>query len=172
MTLYDVDLEAANLGPLKKGVDGLGYALAVEVGKRMESGMGMSVTPRAGLVWSKVDMDDFTQQAGVRPRISVEDADSLAARVGVMLETAAGSQDAPGRMFGTLDVEHEFSDETSVNVAGNRLETTVEPTGVRLGLGGTFRLGEDLSLRAVAGYTMSSGGRNDFGGGVELGLRF
>ena len=97
-----------------------------------------------------------------------------------MVGRAVGSEDAPERVFGSVDVEHEFKDETSVNVGGAPLETTAKATGARLGLGGEFamREGGEFAMRegvvprARADYTRSGGDTNEYGGGVELNLRF
>ena len=106
-----------------------------------------------------------------------------------MVDRAVGSEEAPGRVFGSVDVEHEFKDlkfrdsryfesrnlskdETSVNVGGAPLETTAKATGARLGLGGEFAMREGVVPRARADYTRSGGDTNEYGGGVELNLRF
>ena len=170
VTWYDVDVESALRRSLKKGAEGMGYALGVEVGRSMTVRDGVSVTPRGGLLWSKVSLDDFTDPMGTR--VSVKDADSLVGRVGLMVDRAVGSEDAPGRVFGSVDVEHEFKDETSVNVPDKLLETTARSSGVRLGLGGELTMREGVVLRLRADYTTMGGGTNEYGGGVELNLRF
>ena len=170
VTWYDVDVESALRRSLKKDARGRGYVLGVEVGRRMSVMDGVSVTPRGGLRWSKVDMDDFTDLMDTR--VSVEDADSLVGRVGLMVDRAVGSEEAPGRVFGSVDVEHEFKDETSVDVLGTTLKTTARSSGVRLGLGGEFTMREGVVLRARVNYTRSGGDTNEYGGGVELNLRF
>ena len=171
-TWYDAELDSATGSRLVDEVDGRGYALGLDVGNRMVMGEDLVVTPRAGLAWSKVDWDDFMDEVGSGAKVSVRDARSTKGRVGVMVDTAVGSEDAPGRVFGSVDVEHEFSDETSVDVSGDLLETTVKPTGVRLGLGGEFSLSEGAVLRARVNYTTSGGDTSEYGGGLELNLRF
>ena len=171
VTWYDVDVDSATGRSLKKDASGRGYALGVEAGRRMSVMDGVSVTPRGGLVWSKVSLDDFTDSLG--PRVSVKDADSLVGRVGLMVDRAVGSEEAPGRVFGSVDVEHEFKDETSVNVPGSPLlKTTARSTGVRLGFGGEFGVDEGVVLRVRADYTTSGGDTNEYGAGVQLNLRF
>ena len=101
----------------------------------------------------------------------MKDARSMKGRLGVAMERATGPEES-SRVFGSLDVEHEFSDETEVVVSGNKLGTKLRKTAVRLGLGGVFNLGEDVSLRASANYTTSGGNTDEYGGGVELNLRF
>ena len=89
-----------------------------------------------------------------------------------MVDRAVGSEEAPGRVFGSVDVEYEFKDETSVNVGGAPLETTAKATGARLGLGGEFAMRKGVVPRARVSYTRSGGDTNEYGGGVELNLRF
>ena len=171
VTWYDVDPSSSSGRALKDGAKGRGHALGVEAGRTMALGDGVSLTPRIGLAWSRVSLDDFTDARLARDsRVSMEDADSLAGRVGVM--TAAGSEDAPGRVFASADVEHEFKEETSVNVAGARLETSARSTAVRLGVGGEFSVGEGVVLRARVDWATSGGDTSEYGGGVELNLRF
>ena len=175
VTLYDVDVESYTHGKMsKKDVYGAGYGLGVDVGRRMGVG-GMMVTPRAGVEWSKVELDDFVDMepaGGRRARVSVEEADSVKGRVGVMMETEVGSGETWGRLFASLDVEREFSDETEVKVGGELLKTEVRPTALRLGLGGAFAVDEDVVVRATGGYRASGSGTSGYGGGLELQVRF
>ena len=179
-TWYEVGVDSADpkRRPLVKEADGLGYAMGVEAGQRMAMGEDLVVTPRVALVWSKVKVDDFTDTVGDDgARVSVEDAHSARGRLGVLVEMEAGMGERSGRLFGSLDVEQEFSDETQVNVGAtslteNVLKTEVRPTTLRLGVGGVLGLGEDMMLRGTAGYETSGSGTSGYGGGLELNLRF
>ena len=176
VTLYDVDVESYRHGKMpKKDVGGTGYGLGVDVGKRTPVGRTF-VTPRAGVAWSKVALDDFTDMETdgdpSRVRVSVGDASSVKGRLGVMVETEVGSGESSGRLFGSLDVEREFSDETEVKVGGEMLKTEVRPTAVRLGAGGVFEMDENVVVRATAGYRTSGSGTSGYGGGLELHVRF
>ncbi len=175
LTLYDVGVESYTHGKLlKKDVDGAGYALGVEVGARMPVGRAL-VTPRGGLSWSKAGLDDFMDMeamGGRRARVSVEGARSVKGRVGVMVETELGMGGSSGRVYGSLDVERELSDETEVKVGGRLLETEVRPASVHLGAGGVFEVGENVVLKATAGYRTSGSGTSGYGGGLELHVRF
>ena len=169
VTLYDVDVESYTHGKMsKKDVYGAGYVLGVDVGRRMAVG-GMMVTPRAGVAWSKVELDDFVDMepaGGPRASVSVEEADSVKGRVGVMMETEVGSGETWGRLFASLDVEREFTEETEVKVGGELLKTEVRPTAVRVGLGGAFAVAEDVVVRGTAGFRTSGSGTSGYGGGL------
>ncbi len=173
MTAYEVEVESYTHGKMtKEDVSGAGYALGVDVGRRMPVG-GMFVTPRAGLVWSKVDLSDFMDMeraGGPRARVAQEDASSVKGRLGVMLKTEMGS--GGSAVFGALDVEREFSDETAVKVGEETLKTEVQPIAVRLGLGGAFKVDENTLLRATAGYRTSGSGITEYSGGLELQVQF
>ena len=177
VTLYDVDVESYTHGKMpKKDVYGAGYGLGVDVGRRMAVG-GMTVTPRAGVEWSKVELDEFVDMERAdspeaRARVSVEEADSVKGRLGVMVEAEVGSGETSGRLFGSLDVEREFSEETEVKVGRELLKTEVRPTAVRLGLGGAFAVDEDVVVRVTWGYRTSGSGTSGYGGGLELQVRF
>ena len=177
VTRYDVGFESNMHGELlDNDVSGVGYALGVEGGKRMAVG-GTFVTPRAGLAWSDVDLGDFTdmETAGAperRSRVSVQDARSVKGRAGVTVEKEMGMGAVPGLLFGSLDVEREFSDETEVQVGEQMLKTQVRPTAVSLGAGAVFDVRENVLLRAVAGYRTSGGGTSGYRGGLELQVRF
>ena len=175
LTLYDVGVESYTHGELlKKDVDGAGYALSVDVGARMPVGRVL-VTPRGGLSWSKAGLDDFLDMeaaGGPRAPVSVEGARSVKGRLGVMVETELGLGGSSGRLFGSLDVERELSDETEVKVGGQLLETEVRPASVRVGAGGVFEVDENVVVRATAGYRTSGSGTSGYGGGLELHVRF
>ncbi len=178
-TWYEVGVDHRESGVLVKEADGLGYAMEVEAGRGMAMGGGLVVTPRVGLAWSKVGMDDFTftSKVGTQETVSVEDAHSARGRLGVLVEAEVGMGERSGRLFGSLDVEQEFSDETRVDVGAtslteNALKTEVRPTTLRLGVGGMLGLGEDMVLRGTAGYETSGSGTSEYGVGVQLNARF
>ena len=174
-TWYDADLKSYTHGRLlKKEASGAGYALGVDVGRRMVLGE-LLVTPRVGLAWSRVDFLDFIDletMGGARAEVSVEDAVSMQGRLGMMVERELGMGATSGHVFGSLDVEQEFSDETEVKVGGETLKTEARPTGVRLGLGGEFAVNEDVLLRATGGWQTSGSGTSGYGGGLEVRVRF
>ena len=175
VTWYDVDVESATGRSLKKGAGGMGYALGVEVGRRMPVADDVFLTPHGGLLWSKVDMDDFTDSR-LGTRVSVEDADSLRAALGVSVEKVLDGDGGSGsRLFGSLDVEQEFKEETAVKVQGSSLKASAEKTRFRLGIGGVHAWDEGrYALQGSLGYTARGGGgdNRDVGGGLSFVMRF
>ena len=176
MTWYEADLTSSRRGVLRKDVSGLGHALGVEAGRRMElEGLpaGMVLIPRVGLVHSQVSMDAFSDVTGAR--VTVDDARSLKGRAGVDVEAKPGGA-AGSRVFGSVEVEHELSTERKVRVSGTgaarELESEAEATWLRLGLNGVHTWEEGrYTVQGGVGYA-TSGDSHELGGGVSLNLRF
>ena len=166
-TRFDVDM-TSGLGRRLKESDGSGWALGLEAGRSMTLNSGLSVTPNLGLVWSQASMDTFTDAYGGH-RVSMDDAESLVGRLGV---AAMAETDGGPRLFGSLDVTHEFSEETEVMVSGTRLAASAETTGVRVGVGGLFDLGNGTSLRGSADYMSSGADNSAYGAGLSMTMSF
>ena len=170
-TWYETDFSSSIRGPLKDGVKGSGWALGVETGRRVASGMdGVALVPRAGLVHSRVSLDDFVD--AVDARMSLEEGRSLKGRLGVGVEMKPhGSPES--RLFGSLDVEHEFKDETKVEVSGTELESTAQATWLRLGLNGAHSWNDGrVALQGGVSYAEGGGGNSEIGGALALKVRF
>ncbi len=178
---HDIDTNSSERGTLKSDFTGMGYGVDVEGGRRVAvKGMdGVTLTPRGGLSWSSVDIDDFDDLAGIQDggRVSPGSATSLKGRLGVLAETGFGGTGArEGRLFASLDVEHEFSSDRDVTASGTKLSSEAEATW------GRFRLGGTMSWNSVVGMVTFSGegfyasagdeDNHDFGGGVGFDVRF
>ena len=168
-TRYEADLTSAvhRRRALASDVSGTGYALSVEVGRRMAMAK-FSVTPRAGIAWSRVALDDFTDLV-TSTAVSVERAESLSGRIGAAMEASLGED---SRVFAALDVRHAFSIDMETVVEEEALKTATERTSVRFGLGGSFDLDDAASLRVSAGYAADGGGNRELEGGLNLTFRF
>ena len=171
-TWYEAALSATGRGVLKTDVPGRGHALGVEVGRRVtleRLPAGLVLTPRAGLVHSRVSMGGFTDAVGAR--VSVEDGRSLKGRAGMAVEMEPGGAWG-SRVFGTVDVEHEFSRDTKVVVSGTELKSEAEATWLRLGLNGVHAWDEGRSTVQGGVSYATGGGGHELGGGVSLSVRF
>ena len=169
-TWYEMDLKSPmHVEPLKAGVKGRGQAAGVEMGWHVPVIDGLWVTPRAGVAWSEVSLEDFTDEAGGGAEVSVGEAESLKGRAGLGVEarTSEGT-----RLFGSVDAIREFSEETEVVVSGTTLKASARKTTVRVGLGGSFDLGRSAALRGAAGYMMGGNDNNEFDGELSLSMRF
>ncbi len=172
---FDITMVSANsaVGAITSTGGGNGLALGVEVGQPMSMG-GLTVIPRGGLSWSSVDLDAFDEPTTIdgAGRVTPDKEQSVQGRVGVLAEL--GPKDANGRLYASLDLEHEFSSKHAVMVAGTRLTTEVKPTWVRLGVGGVMSLGsgDTTQLTGDAFYATAGSDNADFGGGLSVTFRF
>ena len=170
-TRYDVKLTSKQGRTLKDGAKGTGYALAVEAGRAVAVGDGVTLTPRAGFVWSRVSLNDFADSREATA-VSMKDAESLTGRAGVRADIAP---DGAGGLlvFGSAEATHEFSGDTETRVAGTALKSSPETTGARFALGVAHGWGEDrFALQAAASYATGGGDGEGFGGGLSLSVRF
>ena len=170
LTSYKADFHSSSRGMLKEEVSGRGHALGLEVGYRapMPEMGGVVLTPRAGVVHSRVELDNFTDAVGAR--VHMEDAKSLKGRVGLVVE--AEPDGSPHRLSGSLDVEHEFEDDPKVRMTLADLEPKAEATWVRLGVDGS-RAWSDGRHTLSGGLSYAIGGDSDeFGGAVSWKMRF
>ncbi len=174
LTRYEVDLKSAVRGALKDGVKGQGFAVGVEAGQRMGMERDMFLTPRVGLTWSKVALDDFAEEVMDGARVSVGDAESLKGRAGAGVEKVlSGVAGMDSRLFGSLDVEQEFSKETEVKVSDTVLRTSASPTRLHLSVGGDHRWGGGrYALRGSLSYAAGGDGNRDYGAGLDFTFRF
>ena len=170
---FDVALTSSRQGVITSKGGGSGLALGVEVGQPMSIG-GMAVTPRGGLSWSSVDLDAFGEPATIdgAGTVTPNKEQSVQGRVGVLAELGSGGAD--GRLYASLDLEHEFSSKHAVMAAGTRLATEVKPIWVRLGVGGAMSLGgrDTTMLTGDAFYATAGSDNTDFGGGLSMTFHF
>ena len=170
-TRYDVKLTSKLGRTLKDGAKGTGYALAVEAGRAVALTENVTLTPRAGFVWSRVSLSDFADSRAAT-LVSMEDAESLTGRAGVSVALAPGGPDGI-RVVGSAEATHEFSGETGMRVAGTALKVSPETTGARFALGAAHGWGEGrFALQASANYTTGGSVGDGFGGGLSLSARF
>ena len=166
-TLYDVDLKSSLRGRLKDDVGAQGLSAALEAGRMVPVADGVTVTPRARVAWSSLSLSGFDDSVGAR--VSLDRGRSLTGRAGALAECVFGE----GRIFGSVDVEREFSVETRMSVAGTSLETAGEETRYMVGVGGEHGWEEGrFALRGALGWASSGGGARDYGGRASLSIRF
>ena len=169
VTQYRTKLTSQDAMTLKSGVKGTGYALALETGQSMAMGGDVSVTPRAGLAWSRVSLGKFMDTRGRGTPVEMKPAGSFTAAVGLGVESAPAGGPV---LFGTLDVVQEFTRKTKTQVLDRVLESTAPGTSLRIGLGAAADLGDGASLRGSVGYETAGGGTNEFAGGLSLTASF
>ena len=168
-TWYELDLSSGLRGALQSGVTGTVWAAGLETGRRFAVGPGLTLTPRARLVRSDVKVGAFTDNVG--SRVSAIRRRSPSGRAGVELEAAGEG----GRLFGALDLEHEFQPDTQTEVSGVKLSSEEAGTRVLAELGVMRSWGEGrYAVRSILRYAtaVGRGGSRDYGGGLSMSIRF
>jgi len=127
------NLSAADIGSIGDGIDGSGYALSLEAGRKTALGGGWSLTPQAQLAYAAVDFDRFTDRFGAT--VSLRKGDSLKGRLGIAADYEPG---AGKHVYGIGNLTYEFLDGTAVAVSGVDLAIKPQRFGAELGLGGTY----------------------------------
>ena len=167
-TFYDVDLKSTLRGVLKDGVAARGLSSVLEAGRTVPVADGVTVTPRARVAYSSLSLSGFDDSVGAR--VSLDRGRSLTGRAGALAERILGEG---GRIFGSVDVEREFSAETRMSVAGTSLKTAGEETRWLVGVGGEHGWEEGrFALRGALDYAASGGGARDYGARASLSMRF
>ena len=166
-TLYDADLKSSLRGRLKDDVGARGLSAALEAGRMVPVADGVTVTPRARVAYSSLSLSDFDDPVGAR--VSLDRGRSLSGRAGALAERVFGE----GRIFGSLDVEHEFAAETRMSVAGTSLATAGDETRWLVGVGAEHgREDGRFTLRGALDYAASGDGARDYGARASLSVRF
>ena len=122
-------------------MDGTGWALALEVGRRVEM-TDLTVTPHARVVYSEVDPDSFVDKFG--GRVSSDSDDRTTGGLGVTFEGRRG--------WVLAEFQREFGTGTSVDVTGASLNQRMARARARIAMGGSVSvLGDKLTLRGELG---------------------
>ena len=138
---YDSDLSGTDRGTLKSGVDGTGWALALESGRRLEMAQ-LTVTPHVRVVYSEVDPDSFVDKFG--GRVSSDSDDRTTGGLGVTFEGSRG--------WVLAEFQREFGTGTSVDVSGASLSQRMARARARIAVGGEMSVLQDkLTLRGELG---------------------
>ena len=167
LTSYDVDLASSALGSLKKGVGARGSVLDIEAGRRMKLKGKTTLTPRARVTYSAIDVDPFTD--AVDARFSLIDASRLAGGLGLVAATERDLDNGLLSLRGSMDLAQTLSGAlTSVDVSGERLYSESARTSLLLGLGATYNRGRfsvavELSAGGLGTDDTQQAGRVTFG---------
>ena len=169
---YTLDLSSNTADRLATGIDARVDSLHLEAGRHVALNEHVQLTPRIRIARSEMEVDSFTDFAG--SRISVGGVTRLAGSVGVVATTTT-TLTAPGAVLslrGSLDIARTFSGtNTTVDVAGEALESRLPGTRLHLALGGMFRR-DRLSVEARVRVGGLASGNAEYAGQVGLGWSF
>lgn len=171
VTDYDIEFSSEMRGLLKAGVDGDGYSLSTEMGRRFELGEHASLTPRAWWVRPSVAVEEFTD--AVESRVSFPESVRVIGGLGVVAEAASGWGGGQFALRGSADFGRMFQGrETVAWVSGERLSSEAPQDGILAGLDvvyhkGPFSIGAELK----AGAALESDTR-EYSAFLRLGIHF
>lgn len=179
-TWYDSDLSSSAVATGRiSGNDGFGYAFGLEAGRQIALGANWSVTPQAQLTYSKIDYNDFTDSLGAA--VSLKDAHKLRGRLGISADYENSWADSSGQTrrvhaYGIANLDYDLHSNSGVRVSGVKFMTEQEALWGGLGLGGTYRWGNDKY--AIYGEATINTSLNNFGhnhaltGSMGLNVKF
>jgi outer membrane autotransporter protein len=145
-TWYRSDLTSDLAGSLARDNDGLGYAFSAEAGRRIVMSSGLTLTPQAQLIYSKVRFDSFSDIWGAD--VHLDRGDSLQGRVGLSLdheETWANENGLTIRkhVYGLANLYYGFSEGTRVVVEGVPFTQEKDRFWGGIGIGGSYNWSQD-----------------------------
>ncbi|WP_447588391.1 autotransporter domain-containing protein [Aquipseudomonas campi] len=163
----EIDIVGFN-GTAKGSYDGMQYLAAAQAGYPIDLGSSTTLTPIAGLTYSTLKLDSYTEKGGNGAALHIKstDIDSLKSDLGVKLERSFATTYGELTPVAQLTWRHEFRDEGLRSVANFAADvagetsfasngpSAINDTGV-LNLGVTLVRSDRLSL--AARYTLEAG---------------
>jgi outer membrane autotransporter protein len=155
-------------GAANGNYDGMQYLAAVQAGYPIDLGTKTTLTPIAGLTYSTLEQDSYTEKGGngAALRVKSDDIYSLKSDLGAKLERSFATSYGELIPAAKLTWRHEFRDEGLHSVANYTADASgetgfsssgpsaIDDTGV-LSLGATLVRSSQLSLSAK--YTLEAG---------------
>ncbi len=126
---------------LASEIDGFGYALGLEAGKRISVTPEWTLTPQAQLAWSSVKFDGFRDTFGSHVRH--DETDSLKGRLGISADYGQAWRDNQGRLtqanlYAIANLSYEFQKASKIVVADVVFATQNDRYWGGIGGGGTY----------------------------------
>ena len=165
----DSDFASSAAGALAEGELSKAYALSAEVGHRFAMDQNTALVPQAQLTAGRVDGAGFTDSAN--NVVDLGNNSTALVRVGLAYEYETGGN--RDKLYVIGNILHDFSSDSSVNVAGADLSTSAgEATWGEIGVGGSVTMNDTTTLYGEASYRSAfSGGSDNNGLALTTGLR-
>lgn len=162
------DLATPAIGTFVEDHKVTGYALSLEVGKKIELSEHWSIIPQAQLKFAKVDAEPFDGDAGTRIAFATE---SLQFRLGVEVQNEVTWLAEDGTVSRRsvdvgVHVIKELKPETVVDLSGTPLRSKGEDLAAEITLGGTYSWKDDRN--AIYTQVAASTGLDNFGDSHRL----
>lgn len=154
-TWFESDIGGDALGELTSGNEGFAWAASVEGGMRYEASPNYYWVPQGQLIYTHVDIDEFTDPFGAV--VDHDDPDSLIGRVGVAFEYLNSKPNDAGDMthvqgYGIVNLLYEFLGAPGASVSGIDLDEDIDDFWGELGAGFTYGFNSQLAVYGEASY--------------------
>lgn len=150
MSSIKSDMSSSRDGELVSGHSSRATTLSVEVGKQFQL-EGHNFTPQAQLIYGNASGGNFTDKQGYA--VGLGSNKQTLGRLGFLYEvskTSGGTEGAGLYLLG--NVLHNFSNESTVNVAGIDVVSEIPKTWGELSIGGSFSLNKNINLHGELSY--------------------
>ena len=170
---FDSDLASDVVGTLAEDNSGSGEAFSIEVGKRMQIGGKLSITPQIQTGYSSVRFDRFVDPSGAG--VSTDRGDSLKTRWGISLDHRDAWESGRSHFYGLVNLNYEWLDGSRTIVSGTPIERTDERLSGEVGLGASLMWGPGFTLYSEVSADSpfrDFGNSYDLKGNIGLNLQF
>jgi outer membrane autotransporter protein len=158
------------------------FSIGVEAGWPKEDD-GLTITPTAGLTFSHLSADAYTETGagGMNLKVTPTDVSNIQGKIGVKVTgRTVGADGGIGRPEVRIGVSHDFGDETADSTAtftagGSSFTTTgvkTDATKVDVGLGYTYTSPEGDTEISINADGRQSSSYLQFGGGLTVKWKF
>ncbi len=136
---YETDL-SSDLDPeLADDLDGEGWIMSIETGKRF-SREDWSFTPQVQMTYGVIGFDRFGDNFG--SNVSLQEDESLIGRLGIALSRdrnwEKNGSARRSHLYSILNLNYQFKDKTEVDVSGTSLVFEEDNWTADIGVGGTY----------------------------------
>lgn len=140
VSAYNSNIHVATSNSTTSGNNGLGYAFGLEIGKKIDLGNDLKLTPQAQITRMAVDFENFTGRFG--EAVALRSANVIKSRLGLAVDKAYRWVNESGKaqdlkIYGIGNVYYAMAGHSTVNVAGTNFEQKSDNFSAGLGLGVT-----------------------------------
>jgi type V secretory pathway adhesin AidA len=154
-TWFEGDIGSDALGELASGNEGFAWAASIEGGMRYEGSPNYYWVPQGQLIYTSVDIDEFTDPFGAV--VDEADSDSLVGRIGVAFEYLNTKPNDAGDMtnmqaYGIVNLLYEFLGAPGASASGIDLDEDIDDFWGEFGAGFTYGFNSQWAVYGEASY--------------------
>lgn len=154
-TWYETDIGGDVLGELASDNEAFAWAASIEGGMRYQASPNYYWVPQAQLIYTNVDVDEFTDPFGAV--VDEADSDSLVGRLGVAFEYLSTKPNDAGDMthaqaYGIVNLLYEFLGAPGASASGIDLDEDIDDFWGEFGAGFTYGFNRQWAIYGEASY--------------------